>query len=68
MEKYKESPMSDSIQRFGEFLVKVGELNEQQVADILEYQQKNLGKLFGQIAVELGFMSDETLNKYLKSI
>jgi hypothetical protein len=60
--------MSDSTQRFGEFLVKVGELNEQQVAKILEYQQKNPGKLFGQIAVQLNFMSDESLNKYLKII
>jgi hypothetical protein len=58
--------MSDSTQRFGEFLIKVGELNDRQVAEILKYQQNNPGKLFGQIAVELGFITDAVLNKYLK--
>ena len=58
--------MSDSTERLGEFLVRKGELVPGQVNKVLEYQGQHADMLFGQIAVEMGFISDEILEKYLE--
>ncbi len=57
--------MSDSTERLGELLVRMGALSEQQVGKILEYQRQHPDILFGQIAIKLGCITDEVLNKYL---
>lgn len=57
--------MSNSVERLGELLVRMGALKEDQVRQILEYQEKNPGMLFGQIAIKLGFITNEVLEKYL---
>lgn len=57
--------MQDSTERLGEMLVRLGALSNEQVEEILSYQKEHPGTLFGQIAVQLGFLTEEVLNKYL---
>jgi len=56
--------MSDSTERFGELMVVLGVLTEQQVEEILEYQKIHSNLLFGQIAVKLNFLTEEKLREY----
>ena len=44
-----------SLERLGEFLVRLGALTQDQVVEILAKQAEEPSKLFGQIALELGF-------------
>ena len=57
--------MQDSTERLGEMLVRLGALKKEQIAEILSYQIEHPGMLFGQIAVQLGFITEEVLDKYL---
>jgi len=57
--------MQDSTERLGDMLVRLGALSKQQVAEVLRYQKEHPGMLFGQIAVQLGFITEQILNKYL---
>ena len=57
--------MSDSTERLGELLVRLGLLTQDQVRTVLEYQKAHPDKLFGQIAVQLEFITEEKLNRYL---
>jgi hypothetical protein len=57
--------MADSTERLGELLVRVGAITPEQVREILDYQKEHPGQLFGQIAIELGFITEEMLQRYL---
>jgi hypothetical protein len=57
--------MSDSTERLGQLLVRMGALTQEQVAEILEYQKDHPDILFGQIAVKLGYITREKLDKFL---
>jgi len=57
--------MSDSTERLGELLVKLGALNQQQVSDIRKYQIAYPDIRFGQIAIKLGYITKELLEEYL---
>ncbi|MCF7928835.1 MAG: hypothetical protein K9L68_07795 [Spirochaetales bacterium] len=59
--------MASSIERIGEFMVRIGLLTQQQKDHVLEEQRKNPDKLFGQIAVELGYIDDGAIDTYLES-
>ena len=52
--------------KIGEKLVQAGEFTQEQIEKVLEYQREHPGSLFGQIAVELGYITDETLKKHLQ--
>ena len=54
-------------ERLGEFLVRIGVMKEEQVSSVLEEQKKQPGILFGQIAIEQGFINEEAIDKYLAS-
>jgi predicted transcriptional regulator len=63
--------MSDTNQpkeRIGGFLIRIGAITEAQRDEILNIQKSNPGKMFGEIAVELGFINKDSINQYLKSI
>ncbi|MFP4012047.1 MAG: response regulator transcription factor [Spirochaetaceae bacterium] len=65
-----EDPMKnegDSIERIGEFLRRIGALSEEQVGEVLDVQSRSPEKKFGQIAVELGHISSELIDRYLSS-
>ena len=57
--------MSDSTERLGVLLVKLGALNQQQISNILKYQMAHPHIRFGQAAIQLGYITKELLKKYL---
>lgn len=55
----------DSTQRIGEFLVHIGAMTREQVNEVLERQKLEPDKLFGHIAIELGYIDDEAIDRFL---
>ncbi|MCA1755314.1 MAG: hypothetical protein LC641_11585 [Spirochaeta sp.] len=54
-----------SQERIGEFLVKIGAMSPEQRAEVLEQQKKEPNRLFGEIAVELGYINDAAVDTFL---
>jgi hypothetical protein len=52
--------------RIGEFLVQIGAIKQYQVDDVLRLQKEGDSRLFGEIAIELGYIDDEAIKKYLE--
>ncbi len=54
-------------ERLGEALVRIGAMTEEQVKQVLlrQREQSGLDKLFGEIAVELQFVDQQTIEKIL---
>ncbi len=57
--------MSTSHERIGEFLVKIGAMTPEQRNEILEIQKEEPTRLFGEIAVERGYINDAAIDTYL---
>lgn len=51
----------------GEGLVRAGVLTSAQVEQILTIQRRDDERLFGEIAVDLGYTEDSTIREYLES-
>lgn len=56
---------STSHERIGEFLVKIGAMTPEQRNEILELQKGDPARLFGEIAVERGYINDAAIDTYL---
>jgi hypothetical protein len=54
-------------ERIGEALVRIGAMTTQQVEAILQFQQGGDSRLFGEIAIEKGFINDKAIKAYLDS-
>jgi hypothetical protein len=52
----------------GEVLLAVGAVTAAQVAHVVELQAQGDKRLFGQIAAELGYLTEDDLIAYLSSI
>ena len=53
-------------EKIGDFMVRIGALTPAQVEDILSRQEhEEPRKLFGILAVELGYLNDKALHKYI---
>ena len=50
-------------ERIGEFLVRIGVMYEYQVKDVLNVQAQGDRRLFGEIALNLGYIKNEMLTK-----
>jgi len=59
--------MPDMPEKIGEFLLRIGVINQQQVQEILDAQKAGDGRLFGEIAIEFGYINDEVLQKYIEA-
>lgn len=59
------SPNSESTERLGEFLVRIGAMTEDQVTRVLEIQKEKPDVIFGQIAIEEGFIEDSAIDAFL---
>ena len=57
--------MSD--EKTGEGLIRIGSLTQAQVDDVMTRQKQGNGSLFGVIALELGYVDEETLLEYFES-
>ena len=53
-------------ERIGDFLLRIGAMNEDQVEEVLRIQREDEEpRMFGEIAVELGYIDDSALKKYI---
>jgi hypothetical protein len=53
--------------RIGDFLVSIGAMNEAQVEEVLRMQREDEEpRMFGEIAIELGYIDDAMLQKYVQ--
>jgi hypothetical protein len=54
-------------ERIGEYLVEIGILSKSQVTTVINRQQAGDARLFGEIAMELGYLADnEPIDKFLE--
>lgn len=51
--------------RIGEFLVQIRAMQQYQVDDVLRVQADGDSRMFGEIAIELGYINDAAIQKYL---
>ena len=51
--------------RIGDFLVKIGAIKLHQVEEILRLQQAGDKRRFGEIAVALHYISDDSIKRYI---
>ena len=54
-------------ERIGEGLVRIGAMTQDQVGKVLEIQKGGDKRLFGEIAIEMGFIDDNAIKAYLDS-
>jgi hypothetical protein len=54
-----------SIERIGEFLRRVGAITNPQIEDILAVQRRHPERKFGRIAVELGYINEGLIDRFL---
>ena len=55
------------VEKIGEFLQRIGVMNAQQVQEVLDVQNAGDGRMFGEIAIEFGYINDEVLKKYIEA-
>jgi hypothetical protein len=55
------------VERIGEALVRIGAMKSYQVEDILRLQGSGDRRLFGEIAIEMGYIDDAAVKKYLEA-
>ena len=51
--------------RIGDFLVKIGAMRPDQVQDVLRLQQAGDKRRFGEIAIELRYINDDAIKRYV---
>jgi len=51
--------------RIGEFLVKIGAMTREQVDHVLQLQAKGDKRIFGEIALELRYLNDDAIKRYV---
>jgi len=54
-------------ERIGEYLVEIGAMSASQVTVVINHQKEGDTRLFGEIAMELGYLADnEPIDKFLE--
>ena len=54
-------------EKIGEFLVEIGAMSNSEVTIVINHQQSGDERLFGEIAMELGYLADnEPIDKFLE--
>lgn len=56
---------STSQERIGDFLVKIGAMSHEERDEVVKTQQSQPGRLFGEIAIELGYIRDDAVDAFL---
>lgn len=52
-------------EKIGEFLVRIGTMSSQQVKQVLTAQYAGCNRRFGEIALDLGFIHDDAIKRYV---
>ena len=55
------------VEKIGEALVRIGAMKSYQVEDVLRLQKNGDQRLFGEIAIEMGYIDDTAIKKYLEA-
>jgi len=55
------------VERIGEALVRIGAMKSFQVEDVLRLQRNGDTRMFGEIAIELGYIDDAAIKRYLEA-
>jgi hypothetical protein len=53
--------------RIGGFLVSIAAMKDWQVEDVLLAQRRGDSRMFGEIAISLGYVDDTALRRYVES-
>jgi hypothetical protein len=51
--------------RIGDFLIKIGAMNQTQVDDVIARQKNGDSRIFGEIALELHYLNDDAIKRYV---
>ena len=51
-------------EKIGEGLIRIGAMTREQVEDVLGKQKNGDDRLFGEIAIELGYVNDKAIMSY----
>jgi hypothetical protein len=51
--------------RIGDFLVKIGAMSPEQVDHVLQLQKAGDSRIFGEIALELRYLNDDAIKRYV---
>jgi len=54
-------------EKIGEGLIRIGVMTKAQVDDVLTRQKSGDKRLFGEIAISLGYINDESIRSYLST-
>ncbi len=54
-------------EKIGEGLVRIGAMNAEQRNQVIEKQKNGDDRMFGEVAIEMGFIDDEIIMKYINS-
>ena len=54
-------------EKIGATLVRIGAMKSYQVLDVINAQAAGDARLFGEIAIDLGYINDEVLRKYVEA-
>jgi hypothetical protein len=54
-------------EKMGDFLMRIGAMKKAQVDEVLKLQKAGDTRLFGVIAVELGYIKEEIVKSFLDS-
>lgn len=55
-------------QRIGEFMIAIDAMSDEAVLDVLETQRNGDTRRFGDIALEKGYIEDDSIKRYLDYI
>jgi len=56
------------VERIGDGLVRIGAMSEEQRDSVLKMQDDGDERMFGEIAIDLGFVDDKAILNFLDSI
>lgn len=54
-------------EKIGDGLIRIGAMTKEQAETVLIKQKEGDKRLFGEIAIELGYIDDNAIMEYLKS-
>ncbi len=58
---------TNTSERIGEGLIRIGAMKQKDVDDVLSRQTGGDKRLFGEIAIDLGYIDDQAIKDYLES-
>ena len=61
------APHNDRSEPIGAFLVRIGAMQAWQVEDVLLAQTSGDSRMFGELAIALGYIDDSALRRFVES-